>query len=889
MTIKKRLSLLVGVPLLALFLSVSWQLFKVAAEYNRFGVSLKELEVITKGSELIDEIQKERSLMSRLVGDESQSSRKADQIKATNLFLEEFVKILADSDFGMQVTETTKVIVSNSLISARSLGKSPDTIDDSILEYRKAVLEIAGLAKIASKHTIPSFSKDYMTVLGLEYAREGFRSLGVKLGVALKAQRELSQERLTSIVETYAKAKNNTFSPQLGLEKSLLDSRDSLKKSENWKSTAKVFLDVVKGSKTGNYSFDHEESYQFTKSLAEEIKKIKANHQRFMKENLEAGQSTDFYIMIAFICVFGSMVLGMTRFAKKSMNNITAPLRETESVLGFIAAGNLNCKVKYKGKDEIGSMAVSLNKCIATLEAQNIKVEDSLKRAEKGEKEANAAKKDAMEKMKKAVQAEKEAANSAEEARLALVEAEEAKSLSEQESQKALLASEEAEREKAKAEQAAKLASNEAEKAQRAMEEAKLQKEKALNSAKDAEAEKEFAQKALEEAEQAKAVANEEKKKAEKASESVLAGKKDLEKALNSAKELEAKAIEAERHAKEAEKEQREHKLKLEASVEKTLSVVKAVKDGDLTKRFDFKAEGLIGDVVSALDELFLEFRMKLQKIEELSQKVNQSTIILQDSGQSMSQNSTDTRTRSENVMNLVESVNTSMAGLDIGSEQSSLAIAEISKNSQEASNLIDQSAKIASNTLNQIQSLSDQSNEISDFAKIINTIAEQTNLLALNASIESARAGDHGKGFSVVATEVKELANQTAGATEEIVATTKKIQESISSNIKAVNDIVESISTVNELSTSIAAAIEEQTATLSESSKDISGASKASEEIQKEIVQVNNAAEITKNMAQESVSSIQALVDVSASLKEIVDRFTLREEEASEDFDAAA
>ena len=609
-----------------------------------------------------------------------------------------------------------------------------------------------------------------------------------------------------------------------------------------------------------------------------------------MRDRLEAGQSTDFIVMVTFISIFVALLILMTKFAKRSLNNITTPLSETQSVLGEIASGNLNSKVNYSGKDEIGAMAISLNKCISTLKAQNIKVEDSLKRAENGEQEANLAKNDAMEKMKKAVQAEKEAASSAEEARLALIEAEEAKTLSEQESQKALLASEEAEKEKAKAEEAAKRASEEAEKAQVAMEEAKVQRQKAIESAKDAEAEKEFAQRALEEAEKAKATANEEKKKAEKASESVLAGKKDLETALNNAKELESKAIEAEQQAKAAEKEQREDKLRLEVAVEKTLEVVQAVKEGDLTKRFDFEADGLIGDVVAALDELFHEFRTKLQRIDSLSQSVNQSTKVLQESGSSMSQNSSDTKARSENVMNLVGAVNTSMAGLDTGSEQSSLAIAEISKNSQEASSLIDQSSKIANETLKKIQSLSDQSNEISEFAKIINTIAEQTNLLALNASIESARAGDHGKGFSVVATEVKELANQTAGATEEIVTTTKKIQESIASNINAVNDIVLSISTVNELSTSIAAAIEEQTATLSESSQDITEATKASEEIQKEITQVNNAAEITKNMAQESVASIQALVEVSASLKEIVDRFTLEDEDTnSEAFDIAA
>ncbi|WP_456433474.1 methyl-accepting chemotaxis protein [Thermosulfuriphilus sp.] len=156
-----------------------------------------------------------------------------------------------------------------------------------------------------------------------------------------------------------------------------------------------------------------------------------------------------------------------------------------------------------------------------------------------------------------------------------------------------------------------------------------------------------------------------------------------------------------------------------------------------------------------------------------------------------------------------------SLSAVARASEEMAGATGDIAKSVAEAAKITNLAREKASVTNDLIKRLSGSSQKIGDIIQVINTIAEQTNLLALNATIEAARAGEAGKGFAVVAGEVKELARQTAQATEEIEQMIRTIQKDIQQAVASVEEITEIVSQINDLSNTIASATEEQTATV--------------------------------------------------------------------------
>ncbi|GIM95920.1 methyl-accepting chemotaxis protein [Paractinoplanes toevensis] len=231
---------------------------------------------------------------------------------------------------------------------------------------------------------------------------------------------------------------------------------------------------------------------------------------------------------------------------------------------------------------------------------------------------------------------------------------------------------------------------------------------------------------------------------------------------------------------------------------------------------------------------------------------------------------------QSERVSSAAEEVSHSVQTVAAGTEQMNAAIREIADSASLAAGVaatgVD-SAREAGETIGQ---LGRSSAEIGEVIKLITSIAEQTNLLALNATIEAARAGEQGKGFAVVASEVKDLAQETAKATDDISRRVEAIQHDTTAAIGAIDRITEIIGQVNEHSTTIAAAVEQQTATTAEMGRNIVEAATGSNEIAEGIHGVATSAQITSAGVGEAQETAENLEVMSRELQEIVDQFQM-------------
>ncbi len=221
--------------------------------------------------------------------------------------------------------------------------------------------------------------------------------------------------------------------------------------------------------------------------------------------------------------------------------------------------------------------------------------------------------------------------------------------------------------------------------------------------------------------------------------------------------------------------------------------------------------------------------------------------------------------------------VSTGIEAVAAGAEQMGTSIREIAANATEAARIAGTAVAAAESANATVAKLGDSSQEIATVVKTITSIAEQTNLLALNATIEAARAGEAGKGFAVVANEVKELAQETARATEDIARRVEAIQGDTRGAVQAIGGIATVIAEINGLQTTIAAAVEEQTATTTAMTRSIGDAARSGRAIAASVGDVASAARETDAGVGAVRAAAADLVTTSRELQEAVASFTSR------------
>ena len=316
------------------------------------------------------------------------------------------------------------------------------------------------------------------------------------------------------------------------------------------------------------------------------------------------------------------------------------------------------------------------------------------------------------------------------------------------------------------------------------------------------------------------------------------------------------------------------------------LRVVAGLKDvaegeGDLTARLELSSKDEVGDLAYWFNTFMEKLQRIIKNIAGKADTLNLSSSNLSDLAERMSDGTEQLSTKAnvvassgdemssnmESVAAAMEEASTNISMVATAVEEMTSTINEIAQNSEKARTITGEAVSRAQNVSHKVDTLGNAAMEVGKVTDSINEISEQTNLLALNATIEAARAGEAGKGFAVVADEIKELARQTAAATQEIKEKIEGIQGSTSETISEIGQILTVINDVNEIVSAIATAVEEQSVTTREIAGNVTQASSGIQEVNENVSQ---SSAVSREIAEDIAEVNQTTGEISDSSSQL-------------------